>query len=131
MNPQIEKQISELLELVKNGAESLPPYLSQLAEQSVTSVLIKSVSGLTFATLCLGVAFPLAFKARKVFKKARDKKDPDYERIDFDDFVPWAFSAGCAALAGGLVMFLSGEQLLRCVYCPDLVAFQKLTEMLR
>lgn len=131
MTPQIEKQISELLELVKNGAEQLPPYLNQLAEQSVTSVLINSVSGLTLATLCLGVAFPLAFKARKVFKKANDEKDEDYDRTEYTAFVPWTFLSCCALLFGGSMLFLSGEQLLRCIYCSDLVAFQKLTEMLR
>ena len=130
MNPQIEKQISELLELVKNGAEQLPPYLQTLAHQAVTSKFITCSLAAAFSTVVLAGALALAKKSRTVYRIARDEKHPDYNKTGNDEFFPWAIFAAALSIVGTMVLCCYLPDLIRCFYCPDLVAFQELTKLL-
>lgn len=130
MTPQIEKQISELLELVKNGAEQLPPYLQTLAQQAVISELISSILGIVIAMVSLTSAALLAKRSLKLFKAARDKNDKNYAITGSEDFFPYAIFAAGISLLGLIPLFLSGQTLFRCLYCPDLVAFEALRGLL-
>lgn len=122
MNPQIEKQVSELLELVKNGAESLPPYLQTLAHQVVISELMSS--GFFFASSLVTLAAS-AYYARKFWAKHReDKYDCDLPELPACLLTVFAV----IALTVGMLSF---SEILNCLFAPDLVAFKALRGLVK
>jgi hypothetical protein len=120
MNPNIEKQVSELLELVKNGAEQLPPYLQTLAHQAVLSELISS----TLILSASSAAILASFYAAKNFW-AKHRKAP------YND---WEILATLCIILGvllGIPTAISLSGLLSCVFTPDLVAFKALRGLIQ